>query len=55
MHVRKVDIRKTDMPRLASVMSHGKKQQGPRTVDKAKKTTVAGRHRKWCPVKLVTV
>ena len=48
-HVKKGEIRKSNIPRLSSVMSQGKKQRGPRKVDRAKKTTVAGRRKKWCP------
>ena len=48
-HVKKGEIRKSDIPHLSSVMSQGKKQRGPRKVDRAKKTTVAGRRKKWCP------
>ncbi len=48
-HVKTGEIRKSDIPRLSSVMSQGKKQRGPRKLDRARKTTVPGRRKKWCP------
>lgn len=48
-HVKKGEIRKSDIPHLSSIMSQGKKQRGPREVDHAKKTSTKGRIKKWCP------